>query len=236
MTGANDHISESQFFSLPPDIRRLRDVVAEQGWDEAWKQNLTPWEDPDVYDVQPALRELIDSSRLQLPTTGKALVPGCGRGYDVIHIASSLGLETLGTDISSQAIQAAKERLASVPGATASGKVFFQEADFFSMALPENERFDLVYDYTFFVAIPPSRRSEWGRQMTALTKPGAYLITLAFPLGLDPNGGGPPFFMTPEHYHEALAGWTKILDEVPIGSSPTHKNKERIIVWRKFDT
>lgn len=40
-------------------------------------------------------------------------------------------------------------RLASVPGATASGKVFFQEADFFSMALPENERFDLVYDYTY---------------------------------------------------------------------------------------
>lgn len=95
MTGANDHISESQFFSLPPDIRRLRDVVAEQGWDEAWyvllgitvssnlsylrKQNLTPWEDPDVYDVQPALRELIDSCRLELPTTGKALVPGCGR-------------------------------------------------------------------------------------------------------------------------------------------------------------
>ena len=40
-------------------------------------------------------------------------------------------------------------RLASVPGAQASGKVFFQEADFFSMTLPENECFDLVYDYTY---------------------------------------------------------------------------------------
>ncbi|THH08547.1 hypothetical protein EW146_g8952 [Bondarzewia mesenterica] len=193
----------------------FRKLVAEHGWEEAWKKNITPWESHGTAKAQPALRELIESSRLDLPTSGRALVPGCGRGFDAILIASSLGLQTLGTDISSTAIQAANDLLASSPNVQASGKVSFETADFFTMKVPENERFDLVYDYTFFVAIPPSYRKDWGRQMNGLTKPGAYLIALVFPLGLDPEGEGPPHYVEPEHYDELLAGWTKVLDEVP---------------------
>jgi len=213
-------------------IKQFKKMLAENpdsGWDTAWKQDITPW---DAGKIQPPLRDLIESYRLDLPVSGKALVPGCGKGYDAIFIASSLGLDTLAVDISETAVQAASAQLSTAP-VVPSGKVSFEAVDFFSMSLPEDERFDLVYDHTFFVAIPPSRRNDWGRQITALTKPGAFLITLVFPLGLSPDDGGPPFYVQPEHYHEPLAGWTKVLDEVPKVSSEHHIGKDRLVVWRK---
>jgi hypothetical protein len=72
------------------------------------------------------------------------------------------------------------------------GKVHFEVRDFFELELPEDELFDVIYDYTFvarlftpspppndmrrrfFVAIPPSTRASWGSQMCKLVKPGGF--------------------------------------------------------------
>lgn len=40
------------------------------------KAKVTPW---DAGDLQPPLRDLLNSGELKLPTAGRALVPGCGR-------------------------------------------------------------------------------------------------------------------------------------------------------------
>ncbi len=68
---------------------------------------------------------------------------------------------------------------------------------------------------SFFVAIHPSQRSEWGTQMAALVKQGGYLITLVFPM--EPKKDyGPPWYVRPDHYDEPLAGnFEKVLDKVP---------------------
>ena len=85
----------------------------------------------------------------------------------------------------------------------------------------------------FFVAIPPVLRSDWGKQMSALLRPGGYLITLIFPLNLPADGGGPPFFVKPEHYVDVLGeGWEKVLDKIPENS--THVGQERLVVYRKL--
>jgi hypothetical protein len=47
-----------------------------KGWDMAWQEGITPWDDGDV---QPALAELVQEGKVQLPKEGRALVPGCGR-------------------------------------------------------------------------------------------------------------------------------------------------------------
>jgi len=199
---------------------RLREIVSSSGWDEAWKEQVTPW---DAGNVQPPLRDLIESNRVNWPRNGRALVPGCGKGYDVNLIASTLGLQVVGMDISPIAIKVAQE-------GGHPENVSFNSGDFF--ALTDEEGFDLVYDYTFFVAIPPSMRTDWGKQMTKLVKPGGYLITLIFPLD-PPQDYGPPYFVRPNHYEEVLGSvWEKVLDEVPPVSSPTHKERERIAVWR----
>lgn len=86
----------------------------------------------------------------------------------------------------------------------------------------------------FFVAIQPSMRVDWGRQMNALVKPGGYLITLAYPL-TPPRDDGPPFYIHPDHYVEPLGPqWEKVVDKVPEFSAEGHDGKDRMIVWKKL--
>lgn len=86
----------------------------------------------------------------------------------------------------------------------------------------------------FFVAIPPVLRSDWAKQISALLKPGGYLITLIYPLDLPVDDDGPPFFVKPEHYVDVLGdGWEKVLDKVPENSIPQHAGRERLVVYRK---
>ncbi|KAI0370258.1 S-adenosyl-L-methionine-dependent methyltransferase [Pilatotrama ljubarskyi] len=216
--------------ATPPDpakFVRMRELIAEngeKGWDEAWKAEVTPW---DAGTPQPALQELIESGSIDFPRSGRALVPGCGRGYDAIYLANSLGLETTGMDISPTAVEAAGKYKAEIG---ASGNVTFIVEDFFAL---ERETFDLVYDYTFFVAIPPSMRPAWAKQMGKLVKPGGYLITLVYPI-LPYTDVGPPFYVRPEHYEEILgSAWDKVWDKVPERTLDTHVGKERMVVWRK---
>jgi hypothetical protein len=39
------------------------------------RENVTPW---DAGDVQPSLKEAVESSGIEFPREGRALVPGCG--------------------------------------------------------------------------------------------------------------------------------------------------------------
>ncbi|EKM59684.1 uncharacterized protein PHACADRAFT_181664 [Phanerochaete carnosa HHB-10118-sp] len=225
---------------------KLRAFVAAdplRGWDDAWKASITPW---DAGDVQPPLRDLLGSRELKLPTTGRALVPGCGKGYDAPFIAATTGLDTLAVDISPTAVKLAEESLAqlNLPSAV---KVSFELKDFFSLGSSE-ENYDLIYDYTkinlqpslmillrrFFVCIPLSCRTKWGQLMSRMVKPGGYLVTLIFPID-PPRSYGPPYYVRPEHYVEVLGdGWEKVVDEVSEVSSATHKGRERLVVWKKL--
>ncbi|GBE79312.1 S-adenosyl-L-methionine-dependent methyltransferase [Sparassis latifolia] len=216
-----------------PIQQRVRDLISEHreaGWDKAWQENVTPW---DAGQPQPALRQLVESKILDLPTSGRALIPGCGRGYDAMLIATNLGLDTLAVDISPTAVAAAK---AAVEGSNlpSSVKVTIELDDFFALASSAPKQFDLVYDYTFFVAILPSQRDDWGRTMSSIVKPGGYLITLVFPID-PPQEVGPPFYVRPEHYVGPLgAGWEKVYDEAPEVSLGSHAGRERMIVWKRL--
>lgn len=76
-------------------------------WDKAWVNSLTPW---DAAAPQPALLELVQDPKTSglLPKSGRALVPGCGRGYDV-ELLARRGLNAVGADISPTAVSKAKE-------------------------------------------------------------------------------------------------------------------------------
>ena len=75
-----------------------------KGWDQIWRANFAPpW---DSGDVQPALKELVQEKKFELPKDGQILVPGCGRGYDVAFFAS-LGRQVVGLDVSQKGVEAA---------------------------------------------------------------------------------------------------------------------------------
>ncbi|KAF9456882.1 S-adenosyl-L-methionine-dependent methyltransferase [Collybia nuda] len=214
------------------DVTKVRALLRENdltSWDDVWKAKVIPWEGGFS---QPPLKEVIESGEVDFPRQGRALVPGCGSGYDAILFASSLGLDSVGMDISETAIQVANGNLAALE-TPPKGEVKFTTGDFLTLELPDEEKVDLIYDCAFFVAIPPSYRPAWSRQMINLIKPGGYLITLIFPM--DPLSDiGPPWSVRPSHYHELLDGnFVKVVDRESEVSLPGRAGRERIAVWRR---
>ncbi|EKM54217.1 uncharacterized protein PHACADRAFT_257911 [Phanerochaete carnosa HHB-10118-sp] len=226
-------MSVTQNLSRTEQREVVRDLVAKdpvRGWDDAWKANMTPWDDGGV---QPPLRDLLSAHELKLPTSGRALVPGCGKGYDAHFIATTTGLDTLAVDISPTAVRLAKESLADL-NLPSTVNVKFEHRDFFALDSSEQEKYDLIYDHTFFICIPPSRRAEWGQFMSRLIKPGGYLVTLIYPID-PPKDWGPPYYVRPEHYVEVLGdGWEKVVDKVPEVSFEVHKGRDHLVVWKKL--
>ncbi|GAA5939637.1 uncharacterized protein JCM15063_005239 [Sporobolomyces koalae] len=231
---------------MPAEILKLRELMSNdpsQGasavgaWDQAWRAQITPW-DSKLKDVQPSLRELVEEHWQSVKGVtweslqdGKALVAGCGRGYDAIYFASK-GISAVGLDLSPTAVEAAREHLANLPG-EARTNVRFEAADFFQFSLPQDERFSLAYDFTFFCAIPPEWRTKWGESYARLVRPGGVLITLEYPLDGD-RQGGPPFSVSEEAYDEVLSpNFEQVYHAVPTKQSEGHQGRERIVVWRR---
>ncbi|XP_065860848.1 probable thiol methyltransferase 2 isoform X2 [Euphorbia lathyris] len=176
-----------------PQVNRMQQIVnanPSDGWERSWEQGLTPW---DLGKPTPILLHL--HRTCDLPK-GRALIPGCGSGYDVVAIASPERHVT-GLDISDKAIEKAEELSSSLSNA----KFFtFLKADFFSWSPPQ--LFDLIFDYTFFCAIEPEMRTEWALRIPDLLKPDGELITLIFPI--DDHVGGPPYKVSVSDYEEVL--------------------------------
>lgn len=164
-------------------------------WRDRWEKGVTPW---DCGCAHPLLVHLAP----RLPS-GRALVPGCGSGYDVIALAKQdPARQVTGLDLSELACKRG-ESMRDEAGLS-SKQVQFIEGDFFNFDY--EEPFDLVYDYTFFCALPPHLRKQWAARMAELVKPGGILFTLMFPVRDSGTGaeGGPPFSVSHEAYASVL--------------------------------
>ena len=139
-----------------------------QRWAQLWdKGDFLPWDrhapNPALEDVLTQRQDLIgpplvkDSSGKQ--RRKQALVPGCGRGYDVLLLAS-FGYDAVGLEYSETAVRRCWEEKERNGGRyfvrdqeLGAGKVSFVQGDFFKSEwlqgdVGRNGAFDLVYDYT----------------------------------------------------------------------------------------
>ncbi|KAI1812368.1 S-adenosyl-L-methionine-dependent methyltransferase [Poronia punctata] len=179
-------------------------------WNELWEKSLTPW---DRGGPSPALYDLLKENPnglISLPDDNskkRALVPGCGRGHDVL-LLSSFGYDVYGLDVSSTALEAAKENAAKAPieelyptQGVKRGSVTWLAQDFFAQDWEGvDTRFDVIFDYTFFCALPPAMRPSWASRMRSLLVPGGRLICLEFPTEKSSSEPGPPWAAPPEEY------------------------------------
>lgn len=136
-------------------------------WDNKREDERLPWDrgchSVALEDLLAQKKELVGDVLLteQSQTTRRkrALVPGCGTGYDVLLLAS-FGYDTYGLDYSKAAIEHAdreaakhaEEYVVKYPD-IGRGKVVFVQGDFFKDDWLENvglmhSSFDLIYDYT----------------------------------------------------------------------------------------
>lgn len=157
------------------DIKDVQATLAQfqgakyvDGWAALWdKGGKLPW---DKGFPNPALEDLLVQQRgtiggpIVLDAQGqscrrKALVPGCGRGVDVLLLAS-FGYDAYGLEYSASAVEECKKEAAEnrslyrVRDETVGrGKVTFVQGDFFddawlqTMGVTPNG-FDIIYDYT----------------------------------------------------------------------------------------
>ncbi|KAL2887055.1 putative thiol methyltransferase 2 [Ceratocystis lukuohia] len=199
-------------------------------WDAFWVDGETPW---DRAGASPALAEALGmpevlvageaaapaapaaATAASTPRRKRALVPGCGRGYDVLLLAS-YGFDATGLDASPKAIAEAKETAraladdpayALAPGVIQRGSVSWAASDFFAEDLVQalGGPFDLVYDYTFLCALPVAVRPRWAAQMARLLSPTGRLVCLEFPIGKPPATGGPPHGLQSSAYMALLS-------------------------------
>lgn len=214
-----------------------------------WAKGLAPGQFFDARTPSPVLVEYAEKG---LIPNGRALVPGCGRGYDVTLLASQNRF-VIGLEISSSAITAAEERLKDLPEEEFpyKSKASFELANFFDLSpKTEDEKFDFIYDYTFFCALDPTIRKDWAIQMGNLMKKNGILLTLIFPIHPSREGqfsivtiiifdsyflsqktGGPPFPVSLELYRELLeeAGFEMVeLRDLP--SEMSHPGRDGSIV------
>uniref|UniRef100_A0A1J3ERK7 Putative thiol methyltransferase 2 n=1 Tax=Noccaea caerulescens TaxID=107243 RepID=A0A1J3ERK7_NOCCA len=205
-------------------FRRLVKEDSSGGWEKSWEVGATPW---DLGKPTPIIAHLVKTGTLP---NGRALVPGCGTGYDVVEMASP-DRYVVGLDLSKTAIDQSTKLFASLPNA----KHFsFLAEDFFTWE--PAEKFDLIFDYTFFCAIEPSMRPLWAEQMDKLLNPGGELLTLMFPL--NELSGNPPYKADVADYEKFLIplGFeaTSIVDnELAI---PSRKGNEKVGRWKKPST
>mmetsp|Transcript_38229 Transcript_38229/g.114403 ORF Transcript_38229/g.114403 Transcript_38229/m.114403 type:complete len:269 (+) Transcript_38229:510-1316(+) len=120
-------------------------------------------------------------------------------------------------------------------------------------ALPAQEDlcYDLVFDYTFFCALPPSMRPRWGRRMSELLcRDTGRLLTLMFPLptdadadadaddGVPPPSAGPPYPVTVQDYRNTLEpyGFEMIEPPGPYENDRTVKPRRgrELVCWWKL--
>jgi hypothetical protein len=134
-------------------------------WDQLWKESYSPW---DRGGPSLALNDLLEQHPRLFPSIAgrkpRALVPGCGRGHDVL-LLSAFGYDVTGLDVSETSLKEAaeNERLNSGEDiyavregiAAEKGKVTWMTADFFDSenASLKPGSFDLIYDYTVSITL-----------------------------------------------------------------------------------
>lgn len=197
-------------------------------WEEHWTEGHLPW---DAGQSSPSLEKYVSEHPAQ--PGARALVPGCGSGYDVFRLAHA-GYRSVGIDIA----RGARKRFSALrlENGLSESQASLVVGDFFALSPDElGGPFDLIWDYTFYCAIDLGQREAWRNQVSRLLTPQGTLIMLLFPVILGaPDNEGPPFPLDPVKVSEQLAPDFEVFHwEKATESHPGREGKEWLSVWKK---
>jgi len=183
-------------------------------WEALYRAGRTPWDAGGV--PEDFTRWLAGGG-----PGGRALIPGCGSGYEAVRLAAA-GYEVLAIDFSKAAVTRAS-RITDGSGARV------ELADFFSLT---EKGFDLIYERAFMCALPPALRPAWAIRCAELLAPGGWLVGLFF---IDAAvSDGPPFGIGQEAIATLLdPAFELCSDSESRGSLPVFVGRERWQVWRR---
>lgn len=147
-------------------------------WNDCYSEGKTGW---DRGDVHPFLQQVLNE-RLSKPCS--IIVPGCGRGYEVIELAER-GFDVIGIDIADEPVQHLRRQLTGHEANASVVKTNFLE-------FQPVDQVDAVYEQTCLCAIDPSLRTQYEQTVFNWLKPAGSLFILFVQKAEKPNEG-PPF-------------------------------------------
>ena len=160
-------------------------------WAERYQQNDTPW---DHGAAHPELAARLQDHRLASRSQHRrALVPGCGRGHDALALAEA------GWQVT--AVDWVAELVPDLDGVLEAKGGRFDLGDALGW---DRHPVDLIWDHTFFCAIGLECRGVFGALARRVVVSGGRVASLVFPVGKEPELGGPPFGMCLEDLQDAL--------------------------------
>lgn len=133
-------------------------------WQERFEKQETGW---DRGGPSPQLLAWLDSGVLQ---PCRIVVPGCGRGWEVVELARS-GFDVVGLDYTQAAVEQAQARCAQE-----GVKAEIVRADVLSYT--PTQPFDAVYEQTCLCAIHPEHWVAYAGQLKSWLKPGGSLFAM----------------------------------------------------------
>ena len=147
-------------------------------WDDCYAEGRTGW---DRGDVHPALLNWLNNRSL---SPCSIIVPGCGRGFEVVELARH-DFDVTAVDIANHPVQHLRKQLS---GHEANARVVQQNIFEFTPPQPV----DAVYEQTCLCAIAPDMRAKYEQTVFNWLKPTGDLFVLFAQKAVNPNQG-PPF-------------------------------------------
>lgn len=162
-------------------------------WSGLWQEGMTKW---DVGYAVPVITEYADTLT---DKSLKILIPGAGSGYEAEYLYKKGFRNFYVLDIAPEPLQKLKNRVPDFPDDKLLNEDFFQHKG----------SYDLIFEYTFFVALHPAMRGRYAEKIHELLKPDGRLVGALFN---DPMKGldGPPYGGTKDEYLKYFEPYFKI--------------------------
>lgn len=198
-------------------------MPTQRDWNTRYVDADTPW---DLGGGSRVLGAVIDLGLLS--GCERVLVPGCGRGHDVLQLAQR-GFRGVGIDFAALAIDSLN--------AAASERGLDVEAlaqDLFDLEAVPAGSFDAIWEYTCLVALPPEQRRRYAALAAHLIRPGGRFVHAVFPTARDPEAHRPPWPITPDEV-VALFGdcWAEVLRSEPLVSPENRRGREELLILER---
>lgn len=152
-----------------------------EAWSVRYELGSIPW---DLGRPHPELVDRLSGDpTLGTGSVGRAFVPGAGTGHDAAALAAA-GWQVTAMDIAPAVEPVLARRLSAFDASVAIGD---------ALSFAPDDPFDLVFDHTFFCALDPERRPDFGTMVDRVLGDRGDLVSIVFPLHKAPETGGPPW-------------------------------------------
>lgn len=184
-------------------------------WDIKYKTNDIGW---DLGQVSPPIKEYIDTI---LDKNLRILIPGCGNSHEADYLLSQGFTNITVIDIAPTLVEKIQEKFKN------NSNIKIVLGDFFE----HQGEYDLIFEQTFFCALPPIMREKYVQKMYYLLSKKGILAGLLFNKTFE---SGPPFGGSQNEYENLFKKYFMFLQlDLCLNSIKPRANSELFIEFAK---